>query len=44
MDAAPDPALVGLFTGPHLHPFYAQFGFRGPKSGRYGMARELEKR
>ena len=39
-----EEALVGLFTGPHLHPFYAQFGFRGPKSGRYGMARELEKR
>ena len=36
-----EDALVGLFTGPHLDPFYAQFGFRGPKSGRYGMAREL---
>jgi GNAT superfamily N-acetyltransferase/catechol 2,3-dioxygenase-like lactoylglutathione lyase family enzyme len=39
-----EEALVGLFTGPHLHPFYAQFGFRGPKSGRYGMARELRER
>ncbi len=39
-----EEAQVGLFTGPHLHPFYAQFGFRGPKSGRYGMARELQKR
>ena len=36
-----EDALAGLFTGPHLHPFYAQFGFRGPRNGRYGMAREL---
>jgi catechol 2,3-dioxygenase-like lactoylglutathione lyase family enzyme/GNAT superfamily N-acetyltransferase len=39
-----EEALVGLFTGSHLHPFYAQFGFRGPKSGRYGMAQDLAKR
>jgi catechol 2,3-dioxygenase-like lactoylglutathione lyase family enzyme/predicted GNAT family N-acyltransferase len=35
-----EEALVGLFTGSHLHPFYAQFGFRGPKSGLYGMTRK----
>jgi GNAT superfamily N-acetyltransferase/uncharacterized glyoxalase superfamily protein PhnB len=35
----PEGALVGLFTGPDLHEFYAQFGFRGPKSGLYGMTR-----
>ena len=30
---APDGALVGLFTGDHLHDFYARFDFRGPGSG-----------
>src|SRR5438067_1400610 len=35
----PEHGMAGLFTGPHLHDFYAQFGFRGPKSGLYGMAR-----
>jgi GNAT superfamily N-acetyltransferase len=39
-----EDALVGLFTGPHLHPFYAQFGFRGPKSGLYGMTRKPQQR
>jgi GNAT superfamily N-acetyltransferase/catechol 2,3-dioxygenase-like lactoylglutathione lyase family enzyme len=39
-----EEALVGLFTGPHLHSFCAQFGFRGPKSGLYGMTQELQKR
>jgi GNAT superfamily N-acetyltransferase/uncharacterized glyoxalase superfamily protein PhnB len=34
---APDHALVGLFTGQNLHNFYAQFGFRGPANGLYGM-------
>lgn len=25
---APDDALVGLYTGPNLAPFYSQFGFK----------------
>ena len=37
----PAHALVGLFTGSHLHDFYAQFGFRGPNSGLYGMTQTL---
>jgi GNAT superfamily N-acetyltransferase/uncharacterized glyoxalase superfamily protein PhnB len=41
---APEDALVGLFTGANLHPFYAQFGFRGPNSGLYGMTRDLRKK
>lgn len=41
---APEDALVGLFTGPDLHPFYAQFGFRGPNSGLYGMTQVLRKK
>jgi GNAT superfamily N-acetyltransferase/uncharacterized glyoxalase superfamily protein PhnB len=41
---APEDALAGLFTGPDLHPFYAQFGFRGPNSGLYGMTRNLHKK
>jgi GNAT superfamily N-acetyltransferase/catechol 2,3-dioxygenase-like lactoylglutathione lyase family enzyme len=36
--------LIGLFTGPHLHEFYAQFGFAGPKSGLYGMTRTVRKK
>jgi GNAT superfamily N-acetyltransferase/uncharacterized glyoxalase superfamily protein PhnB len=39
----PEYALVGLFTGSELHPFYSQFGFRGPNSGLYGMSRDLRK-
>ena len=27
-DNAPDEALVGLYTGPNLAPFYSQFGFK----------------
>jgi predicted N-acetyltransferase YhbS len=34
---APDGSLVGLFTGDHLHDYYARFGFRGPASGLHGM-------
>jgi GNAT superfamily N-acetyltransferase/uncharacterized glyoxalase superfamily protein PhnB len=41
---APEDALVGLFTGPHLHEFYAQFGFRGPQGGLYGMTREVREK
>jgi GNAT superfamily N-acetyltransferase/uncharacterized glyoxalase superfamily protein PhnB len=40
----PEHALVGLFTGPNLHEFYAQFGFRGPDSGLYGMTQVLGKK
>lgn len=40
----PDRALVGLFTGTRLHGFYAQFGFRGPESGLYGMTQMLKKK
>jgi GNAT superfamily N-acetyltransferase/uncharacterized glyoxalase superfamily protein PhnB len=41
---APEGALVGLYTGSHLHDFYAQFGFRGPNSGLYGMTQVLQGR
>jgi uncharacterized glyoxalase superfamily protein PhnB/predicted N-acetyltransferase YhbS len=34
-------ALIGLYTGTHLHDFYAQFGFRGPDHGPYGMTQEI---
>jgi predicted N-acetyltransferase YhbS len=37
----PEDGLVGLFTGADLHAFYAQFGFRGPRSGLYGMTKSL---
>jgi GNAT superfamily N-acetyltransferase len=40
----PEGALVGLFTGADLHAFYAQFGFRGPKGGLYGMTRVLREK
>ena len=39
-----EDALVGLFTGSDLHAFYAQFGFRGKKSGHYGMTQVLRKK
>jgi catechol 2,3-dioxygenase-like lactoylglutathione lyase family enzyme len=39
----PEGALVGLFTGGDLHAFYAQFGFRGPGAGLYGMTRVIGK-
>jgi GNAT superfamily N-acetyltransferase/uncharacterized glyoxalase superfamily protein PhnB len=39
-----EDALVGLFTGPDLHEFYAQFGFRGPNSGLYGMTKALREK
>ena len=38
---APERALVGLFTGDNLHGFYAQFGFRGPNNGLYGMTQVM---
>lgn len=37
-------ALVGLYTGARLHEFYAQFGFRGPDHGPYGMTLEIRRR
>ena len=40
---APEGDLAGLFTGPDLHGFYAQFGFRGPRNSLYGMTLELRK-
>jgi GNAT superfamily N-acetyltransferase/uncharacterized glyoxalase superfamily protein PhnB len=40
----PRDGLVGLFTGPDLHGFYAQFGFRGPRGGLYGMTREVREK
>jgi GNAT superfamily N-acetyltransferase/uncharacterized glyoxalase superfamily protein PhnB len=40
----PEHALVGLFTGSDLHEFYAQFGFRGPNSGLYGMTQVLREK
>lgn len=38
---APEHALVGLYTGANLHHFYAQFGFRGPNNGLYGMTQVI---
>ena len=38
---APEGALVGLYTGSHLHDFYAQFGFRGPNNSLYGMTQVI---
>lgn len=35
--AAPENALVGLYTGAALDGFYARFGFHGPDTGLYGM-------
>jgi GNAT superfamily N-acetyltransferase len=35
-------ALVGLYTGAHLHEFYARFGFQGPDQGLYGMTQVIE--
>jgi GNAT superfamily N-acetyltransferase/uncharacterized glyoxalase superfamily protein PhnB len=40
-ERVPPGALIGLFTGENLHEFYAQFGFRGPNSGLYGMTMEI---
>lgn len=37
---APDDALVGLYTGANLAPFYRQFGFRES----FGMTRRIRKR
>lgn len=39
----PEKALLALFTGERLHPFYAQFGFRGPATGLYGMTRRVHR-
>lgn len=41
---ASDHALVGLYTGPNLHNFYAKFGFRGPNNGLYGMTQVVRRK
>lgn len=40
---APDHTLLGLYTGRNLHEFYAQFGFRGPDHGLYGMSQVINR-
>lgn len=40
---APDNTLVGLFTGPTLHHFYARAGFQGATTGLYGMTQTIRR-